>query len=137
MRGVFTPTEIERQQAEAGLAALRQHEGRKDDQGKPRWDLLPPDGLEEIVKVLTFGANKYNDRNWEHGMKWGRCFRALMSHSWAWWRGEDKDPETGLSHMAHAGCCLLFLLSYELRNAGTDDRPKEFHNVRPDTTESA
>jgi hypothetical protein len=101
-----------------------QHSGCKDDQDKTRWDLLPPDALEEIAKVLTFGANKYNDRNWEKGMKWHRPFGALMRHMWAWWRGAGPDEETGLSHLAHAGCCLLFLLSYELRATGEDDRPK-------------
>lgn len=103
---------------------MEEMEGRKDDQGKPRMELLPGDALNEIAKVLTFGAAKYEDRNWERGMKWGRPFGALMRHMWAWWQGEDKDPETGLSHLAHAACCILFLLSYELRKAGEDDRPK-------------
>lgn len=106
------------------MAEEKRMEGRKDDQGKPRMELLPGDALNEIAKVLTFGAAKYEDRNWERGMKWGRPFGALMRHMWAWWQGEDKDPETGLSHLAHAACCILFLLSYELRKTGEDDRPK-------------
>lgn len=100
-------------------------EGRKDDSGKLPWHLLPGDAIEEIVKVLQFGANKYSERNWEKGMLWSRCFSALMRHMWAWWRGEECDPETGLSHLAHAGCCILFLLAYEKRAVGNDDRPKE------------
>lgn len=96
--------------------------GRKDDDGKTRFDLLPGDALNEIAKVLTIGAAHYGDRNWEKGMSWHRPFGALMRHMWAWWGGEANDPETGLSHVAHAGCCILFLLSYELRNAGHDDR---------------
>jgi hypothetical protein len=98
-------------------------EGRKDDSGKTPWHLLPPDALKQIVLVLEFGAGKYGDRNWEKGMHWSRPFSALMRHMWAWWRGESRDPETGLSHLAHAGCCILFLLSYEGRATGTDDRP--------------
>jgi hypothetical protein len=98
-------------------------EGRKDDGGKLPYHLLPSDAIEEILKVLAFGANKYEERNWEQGMAWSRVFGALMRHSWAWFRGQDKDEETGLSHMAHAGCCILFLLSYELRKVGEDDRP--------------
>jgi hypothetical protein len=98
-------------------------EGRKDDSGKTPWHLMPPDALNQIAQVLEFGANKYGDRNWEKGMHWSRPFSALMRHMWAWWRGEDRDPETGLSHLAHAGCCILFLLSYEGRAHGTDDRP--------------
>lgn len=106
------------------LPEEKRMEGRKDDQGKPRMELLPGDALNEIAKVLSFGAAKYTSRNWERGMKWGRPFGALMRHMWAWWQGEDKDAETGLSHLAHAACCILFLLSYELRKTGEDDRPK-------------
>ena len=98
-------------------------EGRKDDIGKTPWHLMPPDALNQIAQVLEFGANKYGDRNWEKGMHWSRPFSALMRRMWAWWRGENRDPETGLSHLAHAGCCILFLLSYEGRAHGTDDRP--------------
>jgi hypothetical protein len=97
-------------------------EGRKDDFGKLPWHLLPPDAVEEILKVLAFGQSKYGARNWEQGMAWHRPFGALMRHMWAWWRGEKADPETGLTHLAHAGCCILFLLSYELRQIGVDDR---------------
>lgn len=105
-------------------------EGRKDDTGKLPWDLLPGDALEEIVKVLDFGARKYDRRNWESGMAWSRPFAALMRHMWAWWGGQDKDPETGISHLAHAGACILFLLSYEKRRIGVDDRARI---SRPDT----
>lgn len=99
-------------------------EGIKFDDSKLPWHLLPGDAVAEIVKVLQFGADKYSERNWEKGMAWSRCFSALMRHMWAYWKGEDNDPETGLSHLAHAGCCVLFLLGYQLRKVGTDDRPK-------------
>jgi hypothetical protein len=98
--------------------------GRKDDGGKVRVELFPGDALFAISQVLTFGANKYADRNWEKGMKWSRVFGALMRHMWCWWQGDDKDPETGFSHLWHAGACVVFLISYELRNTGTDDRGK-------------
>lgn len=99
-------------------------EGRKDDGGKSPYHLLPPEFLESTTAVLAFGAAKYQERNWEKGMAWSRCFSALMRHMWAWWRGEKADPETGLSHLAHASCCIAFLLTYEQRSAGTDDRPE-------------
>lgn len=98
-------------------------EGRKDDAEKIRMELLPPELLEATAVVLTFGAKKYEDRNWEKGMKWGRVFGALMRHLWAWWRGEESDPETGYSHLWHAACCIAFLISYESRQIGEDDRP--------------
>ena len=100
-------------------------EGQKFDSDKLRYELLPPELLEEVARVLTFGAHKYSARNWELGMAWSRPFAALMRHMWAWWRGEEKDPETGYSHLSHAACCIAFLVSYEARNVGTDDRPKE------------
>lgn len=99
--------------------------GRKDDQAKPRYDLIPPELLEALADVLTYGANKYGARNWERGMAWGRPFGALMRHMWAWWRGEKADAETGRSHLWHAACCLAFLIAYEMRQVGLDDRPKD------------
>jgi hypothetical protein len=99
--------------------------GKKHDGGKLRYDLIAPEGLEGLVQVLTFGALKYSDRNWEKGFKWGRLYAALMRHMWAWWKGEDNDPETGLSHLHHAACCIHFLQTHEARHLGEDDRPKQ------------
>jgi hypothetical protein len=100
--------------------------GQKFDDDKTRMELLPPRALERISDVLTFGAKKYDDRNWELGLKYSRLFGAFMRHMWAWWRGENKDPETGLSHLAHAGCCLLMMLEFEeLEYDDLDDRPSE------------
>ncbi len=91
--------------------------GRKFDAGKLDYTLVPWDGLEEVVKVLEFGARKYARDNWqqvEGGMQ--RYQAAAFRHMIAYNQGEKVDPETGLSHLAHAGCCLLFLLSLEKRN---------------------
>ncbi len=100
-------------------------EGRKDDQGKAPYHLLAPELLDGTAQVLAFGAAKYAPRNWEKGMDWSRPFSALMRHMWAWWRGEAKDPETGMSHLWHASCCIMFLLAYEERKIGNDDRPNK------------
>lgn len=98
--------------------------GVKFDQDKEvRWDLMPWDALEEIAKVLNAGSKKYGDRNWEKGMAYGRLIRATIGHVTDWARRRDVDSETGLSHLAHAGCCILFLLAYVLRNIGEDNRP--------------
>jgi hypothetical protein len=97
--------------------------GTKYDEGKLRWDLVPPE-FEEVVRVLTYGATKYADRNWERGISYGRLIAATLRHLFAWIRGEREDPETGLHHLAHAGCDILFLLTYELRGMKDfDDRP--------------
>ncbi len=109
--------------------------GYKADEGKARMDLIPPELLFAVASILTFGAKKYSDRNWEAGMKWGRCFGAAMRHLWAWWGGGaptsksflfgELDNETGFSHLWHAGCCIAFLIAYEARGTGEDDRHKE------------
>lgn len=101
------------------------NEGRKDDQDKLRYDLVPPDALEEIVRIYNMGAKKYTDRNWEKGIKFGRVFAAAMRHLWSWWRGEELDPESKLSHLAHAAWNCIALLAYTKRGMMRfDDRPK-------------
>jgi hypothetical protein len=75
-----------------------------------------------VARVLAHGAEKYDPYNWCNGTRWGRCYRALLSHAWAWWRGEDTDPESGLSHLAHCICNLLFLMEYQRNGWGEDDR---------------
>jgi hypothetical protein len=97
--------------------------GTKFDAGKAPWALVPFDATTEVVKVLGAGSAKYGGRNWEKGMDFSRPFSATMRHLTAWWQGEDHDPETGLSHLAHAACNTLFLLAYSLRGVGRDDRP--------------
>ena len=102
---------------------VRYDGGRKDDGGKDPWHLLPWDAVRGIVKVLRFGADKYQPRNWEKGMDWSRCYSACIRHLTAWFHGEPKDADTGYSHLWHAGCCILFLIAYEIRGSGNDDRP--------------
>lgn len=98
-------------------------EGVKFDSDKIRLELLPPELLDAVGTILTFGAHKYSDRNWELGMNWSRVYGALLRHLNAWWAGQDFDPETGKSHLWHAGCCIAFLITYEERQLGKDDRP--------------
>ena len=99
------------------------NEGRKSDTSKNPLDLLPVDALQAVGAVLQYGATKYEPRNWEKGLSWSRVYGAILRHLFAWWRGEDRDPESGLTHLSHAACCLLFLLTYELRKTGKDDHP--------------
>lgn len=86
-------------------------EGRKSDAGKPRLSLLPWRAVQQIVAVLEFGAAKYGADNWQRVPEARqRYFDATMRHLLAWWDGERLDAESGLPHLAHAGCCILFLL---------------------------
>ena len=88
--------------------------GMKYDDGKTPLDLWSPDVLVEIAEVLSFGAKKYEAYNWAQGLSYRRVFAALLRHLWAFWRGQNLDDETGRHHLAHAGCCLMFLLHYEM-----------------------
>ncbi len=88
----------------------------KHDAEKPRWDLLPVKGVALVVDVLTFGAKKYAPDGWRTVPEWRRrYYAAALRHMVAWWSGERHDPESGLPHLAHAGCCLLFLAELEER----------------------
>lgn len=98
-------------------------EGRKDDSGKPRYDLIPPMPLDELAKVYTMGAAKYGDRNWERGMQFGRVFAALMRHAWAWWRGEKCCSIDGQHHLASVAWCAFALMELEVTRGNLDDRP--------------
>lgn len=105
--------------------------GVKFDGNKVAYHLLPVDALDEISRVLTFGAKKYGERNWEKGIAYSRLYRALLHHILAWWSGEKVDPESGFSHLAHAACCVIFLLSFTLRESNQlDDRPNNTDLIR-------
>jgi hypothetical protein len=86
----------------------------KHDAGKPMWDLLPYREVGQIVDVLTYGAGEYAPYNWlQMKEPKARCFAAMMRHLTAWKGGQILDPESGLPHLAHAGCCLLFLMHFD------------------------
>lgn len=85
--------------------------GVKHDSGKPRFSLLPLKQIETVVAVLEYGAIKYAPGNWQKVENpRDRYFDAAMRHVFAWRNGEKLDPETQLPHLAHAVCCLLFLM---------------------------
>ena len=86
--------------------------GMKFDNDKPQWSLLPLREVEQIVKVLTFGAKKYSPDNWKR-VEADRYFDAMMRHIVAWKTGEMNDSETDLNHLAHAACNALFLLYFD------------------------
>lgn len=97
-------------------AALR-HVGR---------DLCPPNWHRALIlqtaRVLAFGAEKYERHNWRKGMRWTRLAAAALRHHDSWQSGEIDDPESGLPHLGHAACCLMFLSVYQREGLGEDDR---------------
>lgn len=98
--------------------------GTKHDIGKPRMDLLPFEAIEEVAKVLGFGAARYSPWNWYAGFDYGRLIAASLRHISAFQQGQDNDPESNLSHIAHATANLLFLITLQMKNRGKDDRCK-------------
>ena len=106
--------------------------GIKYDSAKPKMNLLPPKAIVEVAKVLTFGAEKYDAENWRKlDDLQNRYTAGALRHIFAHMDGEKLDPETGLSHMAHALCCLLFKLEIELE----DGESKEEELRETNTTE--
>jgi hypothetical protein len=88
--------------------------GAKFDAGKPGWALMPWGALGQVQEIIDYGAKKYAPNNWKTLDGWrDRYFSAAMRHLIAWYQGEDTDPESGKSHLAHACCSLLFLLHLE------------------------
>ena len=98
--------------------------GPKFDEGKLRWDLLPPEAVEGVIRAIEYGASKYSERSWEQGISYSRLFAATMRHLWAFWRGEDIDRESGLLHLDCAAANIAFLQTFHRRRMqGLDDRP--------------
>lgn len=111
-------------------------EGTKHDQDKIRTELFPLDVMLAISKVLTFGAKKYEDHNWKKGIKYTRLQGALLRHISAWANGEGLDPESKLPHLWHAGCCLTFLIYYEVHKDEYSDFDDRFFAQKPITPET-
>lgn len=102
---------------------IRKGAGLRFNQGKTRHDLVPAFAQDQYARVLTKGAEKYAERNWEKGMPWSKVTASLKRHIAAFERGEDVDPETGLLHMAHVMCNAAFLVEYYNIFPQGDDRP--------------
>lgn len=113
--------------------------GRKEDNNKSPLSLISRRANELEAQALAFGARKYDAWNWAKGMKWSRLLDAALRHLYAYADGEDLDSESGLSHLAHARCCVGFLLDYEKSHPELDDRRprKNVSQLRKSSTEQS
>lgn len=94
--------------------------GRKFDSEKLRWQFLPWSEVEDVARVMDFGARKYAPDNWKMvSDARNRYFNASLRHIITWFKGEKYDQETGFNHLAHAVCCLLFLMWHD-KNGGSE-----------------
>lgn len=98
----------------------------KVTKGKLRYDLLPIEAIQEVVKAFMYGADKYEDWNWlGDNTKWSSYYDAGRRHGDADWMGEDKDSDSGLSHLAHEIASKIILLTLKMQEKGIDDRRKD------------
>lgn len=104
----------------------------KHDGDKIRMELVPQEYIRGTAEVFSFGAKKYSADNWRYGMEYSRLFGALQRHMSSFWLGEENDPESGMSHLYHASCCLAMLDGMRIANPEMDDRPctKNFKAVK-------
>ncbi len=100
--------------------------GLRYNDGKLRYDLIHPVAQEGLVKVLTRGAQKYADRNWEKGLSWTSTIASLKRHLAAIEKGEDYDKESGELHINHVQCNAHFLSAYYKIAPQFDDRPHSY-----------
>lgn len=108
------------------------------DKGKLRVDLVPPEAIEAIAEIMTYGCKKYAERNWEEGIRFSRVYGSLFRHLLKWFRREDTDEESGLAHLKHALWNLAAIVTYvERGREDLDDRPnghkkeKTWNHTRP------
>lgn len=119
--GITLESRPQEQSAESRLhdETLSRDAGLKYDSGKPRVGLLSADmprAIEEVAKVLTYGAEKYAPGNWQHvDNAEQRYLDASWRHELQRAKGGLKDAETGLDHLAHKICCDLFRLELAMR----------------------
>lgn len=88
-----------------------------------RFDLIPTGALTRLAEHFGRGASKYDDRNWERGYKWSLSYAALCRHLFAWWGGEDIDPETGSHHLDAVMWHSMVLRTFVDEFQDKDDRP--------------
>jgi len=86
---------------------------------------LPWEALQQLGRIYEYGSRKYEDYNFRKGYAWSLSFDALLRHLFAFWSGEDLDPESGLPHTAHAAWHALTLSLFSEAEKGKDDRPSE------------
>lgn len=96
--------------------------GVKNDAGKPAMQFLTREFLEGTAMAQGFGAAKYGDWNFTKGIQYTRLQAAIMRHLTAFASRENNDPESGLSHLAHAAAGLNMLMWMVNNRSDLDDR---------------
>jgi len=130
IRSCFIKTETEEQRKADRRAEVeaKGHQSKnktgavKNDAMKPRMSLVPQLAKYDVAKVMTYGEEKYAAFNWMEGFKWTILTDAVDRHLTAFLCGEDKDPESGLPHLAHLACSVMMALENCYLHPELDDR---------------
>lgn len=121
----------EKKQNKVKYSDLLKDQSVKKDKGKPALDLLPIDALLQVSRCFEYGAEKYGVLSWKtsDNISYNRIYAAILRHMFAWWEGEDIDPESGLNHLNHVCTNALILLSH-IHNSRSDldNRPTSKDN---------
>ncbi|KKM63930.1 hypothetical protein LCGC14_1506510 [marine sediment metagenome] len=115
---------------------MKEDKGVKHDEGKLRYDLIPPEPLEQLAELYTEGAKKYSDRNWEKGLSWLRCYASMMRHIQDWRQGKDRDKDDGQHPLASVAWYCFALMEYEKTRPEFDDRSEIEEAISDDEVQS-
>lgn len=92
--------------------------------GRVPVDLFPDTATIAGAMAFWEGANKYGQYNWRvAGVLASVYSKAVRRHLYAWWNGQDTDPDSGLPHLWKALACIAVLIDAESCGLLTDDRP--------------
>ena len=100
----------------------KEEQALRYNDGKLRWSLIDWESLEEMVKVLEIGSEKYDDHNWKKGLPFNEVSESLLRHMFAFMKGEDNDKESGKLHLAHVMCNAMFLIYMHREKPEFDNR---------------
>lgn len=96
--------------------------GIKFDGEKPDYSLIPPFALEELAKLLTFGAKKYAPNNWQKVKPKSRYYAAMARHMNQYMQAvlnnnkkEEYDEDSGIHHLICVACNAMFLMEHSTR----------------------
>lgn len=130
---VLEKLQVEKNNRDEQMGDGEDGSGQRLNKGKLRMELTPPEWEIALADVSTKGSLKYEARNWEKGMGWASMIGCMKRHINKFLAGERYDGEefdldkgtTGCHHLAMVAWNALALMSYDLRQIGTNDFPKD------------
>lgn len=103
--------------------------GSRYNNGKLRWDLVEWNSVEEMLKVLEFGALKYNPQNWKKGLNREEILESTQRHLIKLFQKEELDSESQLHHAGHVMCNMMFYLYHAKHSSFVFERNNPFKTI--------